>query len=343
MKTLKLFFRVAIVISSLPFLLMYNVFWYFFCGGKDRLYKSRQNIFKLTREALENEFPQNIGIEHKMMALTGRSVRLHVVMAGPEDGELVVLLHGYPDVWFSWKHQIIALAQSGYRVAVPDMRGYNLSEKPRGVTHYKIRELVMDVVALISKFERLNAHIISHDWGGVVAFYLAMMHPEKVNKLIVCNAPHPVAFRHTLLSDIRQALMSWYFIFNAIPFLAELSFLYPAQLYKSILPTADKVYLDLLESSTAQEYAATARLNYYRAVLLHQPPLKPIRSKTLIIWGKKDAFLLPKVADAEFLRQKWVPDIEMKHVDASHFLLHEKPDQVNQYILEFIQFPDSEE
>src|SRR5262245_18860577 len=116
-------------------------------------------------------------------------VRLHVAEAG--SGPLVVLLHGFPEFWYAWRHQIPALARAGFHVVAPDMRGYNLSDKPRGVHPYRVPTLVEDVAGLIRASGAPRAAVVGHDWGGLVAWALAMQHPELVDRLVIVNSPHP--------------------------------------------------------------------------------------------------------------------------------------------------------
>jgi pimeloyl-ACP methyl ester carboxylesterase len=147
-------------------------------------------------------------------------LRLHCAFAGPEDGPLVVLLHGFPEFWWSWRHQIPALAAAGFRVVAPDMRGYNLSDKPLGVEAYRIEKLVGDVAGLIRALGRERAHIVGHDWGAVVAWEFAMRRPEMTERLAVLNVPHP----REMLKGLRrpaQLRKSWYIFFFQLPAVPE--------------------------------------------------------------------------------------------------------------------------
>jgi len=147
-------------------------------------------------------------------------VDLHVVAAGPEDGPLVVCLHGFPEYWYGWRGQIPALVEAGYRVVVPDQRGYNLSEKPQGVRRYGLNELRDDVRGLIESTGRDQAHLVGHDWGAMVAWYLAMTRPRRVERLVSINVPHPVVCKRFLTRDPRQMAKSWYGAFFQIPWLS---------------------------------------------------------------------------------------------------------------------------
>jgi pimeloyl-ACP methyl ester carboxylesterase len=118
-------------------------------------------------------------------------ITLHTVQAGPADGPLVILLHGFPEFWYGWHEQIRPLAEAGFRVVVPDQRGYNLSDKPDGVERYRIDELSRDVVGLIDAAGREQAAVVGHDWGAAVAWWTALHHADRVSKLVAVNVPHP--------------------------------------------------------------------------------------------------------------------------------------------------------
>ena len=148
-------------------------------------------------------------------------LELHTVIAGPLDGPLVVLLHGFPENWYTWRNQITFLANAGYRVVVPDQRGYNLSDKPQGVHNYRVEALTGDIKELIHAFGREKAIVVGHDWGGVVAWHLAMHHPEVVEKLVVMNAPHPATYSREIRENPAQQRKSWYVGFFQLPLLPE--------------------------------------------------------------------------------------------------------------------------
>src|SRR5690606_22918766 len=122
----------------------------------------------------------------------------------------VLLLHGFPEFWYSWRRQLPALAQAGFRAAAPDLRGYNDSDRPKGVRRYRVAELVADVRGLVRQLGGGPAYVVGHDWGGVIAWRLAALNPELVHKLAVLNAPHPAAFREGLRRNPRQWLRSSY-------------------------------------------------------------------------------------------------------------------------------------
>lgn len=156
--------------------------------------------------------------QHREARLDG--IRLHWVEAGR--GPLVVLLHGFPEFWYSWRVQISALADAGFRVVAPDQRGYNRSEKPRELRAYRMDALAGDVVALIRHLGEERAVVAGHDWGGAVAWHLARRRPEVLDRLVILNAPHPAAYRRALRTS-DQLLRSWYIFFFQLPWLPELA------------------------------------------------------------------------------------------------------------------------
>src|SRR5438309_4600494 len=161
-------------------------------------------------------YASGMAVEHRFVETNG--VRLHCAVDG--DGPLVVLLHGFLECWYSWRHQIAALAPR-FRVVAPDLRGYNESDKPEGVDAYALPELVADVHGLITAFGEREAVIVGHDWGGGVAWTFAMDHPEATRRLVVMNCPHPAIFTQHLRANGRQAARSWYMLFFQIPWLPE--------------------------------------------------------------------------------------------------------------------------
>src|SRR5262249_19746321 len=155
-------------------------------------------------------------LEHRTVRTNG--VRLHCVVDG--DGPLVLLLHGFPEGWYSWRHQIAALA-SRFRVVAPDLRGYGESEKPANVAAYAMPELVADVEGLVKAFGATDAAIVGHDWGGGIAWYFAMERPALTRRLAVLNCPHPAILLEHLRGNPRQLARSWYFFFFQLPWLPE--------------------------------------------------------------------------------------------------------------------------
>lgn len=159
------------------------------------------------------------GAEHRKIVTNG--VRLHVVQTGPQDAPLVILLHGFPEFWYGWRQQIPALAAAGLQVWAPDQRGYNESDKPVGVGAYRIDELVADVVGLIDASGLRRASLVGHDWGAAVAWWVALTAPERLERLVILNGPHPSVMRRHLTRSVRQLLRSWYIFGFQVPWVPE--------------------------------------------------------------------------------------------------------------------------
>ena len=209
-------------------------------------------------------------LTHRYADLGG--VRLHYVEAGR--GPLVLLLHGFPQFWYEWRHQIPALVEAGFRVVAPDMRGYNLSDKPPGVRSYRVELLARDVERLILACGERTAAVVGHDWGAIVAWIAAMRHPGRVGRLAILNVPHPARFPDGLLSP-RQLLRSSYVLFFQLPGLPEeVIRAGDFALLRSAL-RRDPVRAGAFTAEDIERYvgamkrpgAPTATLNYYRALL----------------------------------------------------------------------------
>src|SRR5438876_9212599 len=159
-----------------------------------------------------------------MLSFKNGDVGLQAVAAGPNDGPVVVLLHGFPEFSYGWRQQIEPLAATGFRVVVPDQRGYNLSSKPSGVAAYALAELVSDVIAIADQLGKEKIFLTGHDWGAAVAWSAALLHPQRIAKLVVLNVPHPSVMRKFLSTRPRQVLRSWYMFSFQLPWLPEAFF-----------------------------------------------------------------------------------------------------------------------
>lgn len=268
-------------------------------------------------------------------------IDLHAAVAGPQEGSVMLFLHGFPEFSLGWKKQLIFFAEKGFRVIAPDQRGYNLSSKPKGVKAYRIEELVKDVVELIQQVSSSKVILVGHDWGGAVAWELAGKHPELIEKLIILNMPHLKVMRDTLKSSPLQLLKSWYAGFFQIPLLPEwLSSLFNFKiLERSMVRSANKNTFsrqEILQYKSAWSKPGTvkAMINWYRAYKYSKPSFKHIHLPTLILWGKKDKFLLPQMAEKSNLLCSKGKLILLE--DATHWLHHEKSAKVNQLILNFL-------
>jgi len=280
--------------------------------------------------------------------IRANGLRLHAVEAGPADGDLAVLLHGFPEFWYGWRHQIEPLASAGYRVLAPDQRGYNLSDKPRDVSAYRLEETGKDVLALLDELGRDKATIIGHDWGGGVGWWLAAHHPERVQGLVIVNMPHPVVIRRALLRSPRQVLRSLYAAFFQIPRLPEALLrnndweLLVRNLQESGRPgTFDDEDIEQYRRAWWRAGAMTGMLNWYRANLRYPPDFpadKKIAVPTLIIWGAQDAALSRGMAaeSAGMCAEARLVLFE----DATHWVQHEEAGEVNEVVVEFMKRPD---
>jgi pimeloyl-ACP methyl ester carboxylesterase len=284
-----------------------------------------------------------IAIEHRTIRTNG--VNLHVALAGPDDGPLVILLHGFPEFWYSWRAQIPYLAEQGYRVMVPDQRGYNLSDKPAGIDAYRLETLVADVIGLIDAAGRDTVYLAGHDWGAAVAWGVALAHPERLKKLAILNVPHPTVFADTLRTSTTQMFRSIYFGFFQIPRLPErlmtagdawfgMRFLLSSSHPHTFSDADIRQYI----RAWKQPGAMTGMINWYRAIV-QRPPHMPddprIHVPTLVIWGAEDVALERSMA------QKSVDLCDDGRLvvfeDATHWVQHDKPDAVNALLAEFFQ------
>ncbi|MGD8605156.1 MAG: alpha/beta fold hydrolase, partial [Anaerolineales bacterium] len=148
-------------------------------------------------------------------------IRLNVVQDGPDQGPLVILLHGFPEFSYGWRQQIPYLASAGYRVWAPDQRGYNLSDKPKGIAAYNLDELAADVIGLIDASGRDQAFLVGHDWGAAVAWWVAAKYPDRLEKLVILNVPHGAVMQRNLRRNLSQMRKSWYMFFYQLPWLPE--------------------------------------------------------------------------------------------------------------------------
>jgi pimeloyl-ACP methyl ester carboxylesterase len=311
------------------------------------LWRCRQRRLALARCAcpLTQEAVAGLGVPAASHFIRAGDLQLHTILAGAEDGPLALLLHGFPECWISWRHQIPVLARAGYRVAVPDQRGYNLSDKPHGVEHYQIDRLTTDILALIHALDRERAIIIAHDWGGAVAWRFAMDHPRAVERLAIMNAPHPVAFAKALKSDWSQRLRSWYMAFFQLPWLPEalltLSPMASAHLFFRRTAVRRDAFsgddLTLLAAAIAQPGAMECMINWYRAAFRFQPAQKvrPVEAPTLLIWAEDDVALgMPLTYGLE----PWVPHLQIRYIPhCGHWVQNEAQVEVNEHLLSFLQ------
>ena len=272
------------------------------------------------------------------------AVGLHAMAAGPKDGPVVLLLHGFPEFWYGWRKQIEPLAAAGFRVIVPDQRGYNLSSKPSGVAAYALTELVSDVIAIADQLGQEKIFLAGHDWGAAVAWSTALLHPQRIAKLVVLNVPHPSVMRKFLSTRPRQLLHSWYMFFFQLPWLPEgvfsaFNFRIGARaLLRSSRPgTFSAEDLAQYRAAWSQPGALTGVINWYRALFRTRTkfPDKTVRVPTRILWGERDAFLLAEMAH-ESLRYCTSAEL-FTFANATHWLQREEPARVSELLIDFFR------
>jgi epoxide hydrolase 4 len=286
-----------------------------------------------------------LGAESTFVTL--EDVTLHVVVAGPKHGPLVVLLHGFPECWYTWRSQIPRLVALGYRVVVPDQRGYGLSDKPGGLGSYSFDVLVEDVRQLVHEFDRGSATIIAHDWGGAVAWKLAMDRPEIVQKLVIMDAPHPVAFARALKHDFAQVKRIWYMATFQLPLMPD-AFLSFSPPWTAKFFFHDNAYqkdafspddLAFMASNLAQPGAMTTMIDWYRAAVWH-PAKNPdvvIEQPTLLLWAENDVALGLGLTEG---LSNWVPNMQRVLVpECGHWVQNEQPQIVGEAIERFLTDP----
>ncbi len=283
------------------------------------------------------------GLEHTFINTNG--IRLHVVQSGPIDGPLVILLHGFPEFWYGWSKQIPALTAAGYRVWAPDQRGYNLSDKPKGIDAYTLDRLAADVVGLIDASGRDKVLLVGHDWGAAVTWWTALKYPERLTKIAVLNVPHPTVINRMLRSNFAQLRKSWYIFFFQIPWLPETlaslnHWRAGLQMLKasSRPDTFSEADLDRYREAWAQPGAYTAMLNWYRALVQRRPDTRlasvRISVPTLLIWGVQDVALGREMAQPSI---DLCDDGRLVFIEeATHWVQHDEPARVNQLLLEFL-------
>jgi pimeloyl-ACP methyl ester carboxylesterase len=279
--------------------------------------------------------PSRVGVPGTSRFVDVGDVRLHTVLAGPEDGEPVVLLHGFPEFWYGWHAYLEPLANAGYRVVVPDQRGYHRSEKPTSVSAYHPDRLAGDVCGLLDALDIQDAHLVGHDWGALVGWWVGLHTPERLRTLSILNVPHPTAFRRSLTRNPRQLLRSWYAGFFQLPRVPEL--LAPAGNWRVLTDvleqtsrpgTFDETDFERYRTAWGVDAAYRSMVNWYRAMgrANPRPRTERVTPPTLVLWGANDDFLLESLAaeSAAYCATSRLVVLD----DATHWLHHEEPDRV---------------
>ena len=280
-------------------------------------------------------------------------VQLHYASCGVPGAPLMLFLHGFPEFWYAWRAVLPAFGDRFHAVA-PDLRGYNLSDKPADVRAYRASALVADVDALVRGLGHERCVLVAHDWGGAVAWSFAIAHPQRVAKLVILNAPHPVPFARALAGDAEQQTASQYMNWLRRPgseaVLARDGF---ARLDDFFLRLGGAAWFrgevrDAYHAAWAQPGAIAGAVAYYRASPLHPPSGDDpgaarlqladsdfvVRTKTLVVWGERDTALRPVLLEG---LERLVPDLRVVRLPAAtHWLVHEQPQRVIREIAEFV-------
>jgi pimeloyl-ACP methyl ester carboxylesterase len=277
--------------------------------------------------------------QHECIHTNG--INLHYVTQG--EGPLMLMLHGFPEFWYSWRHQIPEFAQD-YKVVAVDLRGYNDSDKPAAQTAYVMSEFVADIKGVIEGLGYEQCVLVGHDWGGVIAWNFAYAHPEMVKQLVVLNAPPPAVFSQKLFRSL-QWLRSWYVLLFQIPVLSE--FLIQLGDYKALemafsgMAIRKSAFteedLNIYKDALAKRGVLTAALSYYRNVFqqgLTEQSWEMLDVPTLIIWGEEDIALDKELT---YGLNKYIRDLQIRYIsNCSHWVQQEQPELVKQYIREFL-------
>jgi epoxide hydrolase 4 len=285
------------------------------------------------------------GITVRMIEANGQ--RFEIAECGSGD-RLALCLHGFPELHYSWRHQMPMLAAQGWRVWAPNLRGYGASARPDGVRAYALDNLTHDVAALIDASGAKEVMLIAHDWGAIIAWAFAIRKLRPITRLIIMNVPHPMVGMREI-RKWRQFWKSWYIFFFQIPRLPEYGLLRNGAepirqafrnmaVDKSRFPRAD---LDLYAAAASRPGAMTAMLNYYRALLRHRNSVDlgdgRIDTPTLMIWGEEDTALNIHCTDGT---EAWVPRLTLHRLPGvSHWVQQEAPEQVNALITAWLDQP----
>jgi len=273
-------------------------------------------------------------------------IRLHVVLAGPARGKPLIFLHGFPEFWFAWRRQIDHFVSSGFRVIIPDQRGYNLSDKPAGIGSYSIELLAKDIVGVLDSVAAAKTFVVGHDWGGAVTWYLAARYSERISRAVMLSVPHPRVFMKNFFMNSAQLRRSSYIFFFQIPWLPEFilrrrdwALLVRVLQNTSLNGVFSECDLKQYKEAWEKKYALTAMLNWYRAILLRpsrlalDPEASRVKVPALLIWGKNDQFASETMArqSLEYCDDGCLEVFE----SATHWVQHEESANVNTLLSQF--------
>jgi len=307
---------------------------------------------------------RNPEFRHGFLPLYDGSIRIHYAEAGDPNKPLLLFIHGFPEFWYTWQHQLRAF-RNDYHVVAIDLRGYGESSKPQSVGDYHLSKLVEDIRQSVAALGNGKCFLVSHDWGASLSWRFTIKYPEMVKKLVICSAPHPVAMQNRAF--VKKLINSWYVYFFQCPYLPEITLkANDMELLEKMLTTPpagctspDAFTQDDIEAwkyTFQQPGALTAPINYYRSAIPQVPakteePTGPaeqnlgsekssqsesiVKPPTLIIWGSEDVALETALAQAslQFCQQGQLKVIE----GASHWVQQDRPELCNQYIRDFLR------
>jgi len=299
---------------------------------------------------------------HGFVNLYDGAIRLHYAEAGDPHRPLLLCLHGFPEFWYSWRHQLREF-QNDYHVVALDLRGYGQSSKPKAVSDYYMEKLVEDVRQTISALGKGKCYLAAHDWGGAIAWRFTLRYPQLVEKLVIFNCPHPKAFQDRLMGlSLKQWLRSWYMFFFQCPYLPEIIFrsndmkLLITMLAKPPSGCTDpnaftEQDIEAWKYTFQQPGAMTGPINFYRAIIPRLPSAPPapaeqnvgskglprgiVQPPTLIVWGTNDIALETEMSHSslQYCQKGTLRLIE----GASHWVQQDRPEMCNQFIRDFLR------
>lgn len=286
------------------------------------------------------------GVRKRLLKVNG--LKLHIAEAGKPSAPLIIFLHGFPEFWYEWRAYLPHFAKKGYYAVAPDQRGYNLSDKPKGISSYDVSILAKDIEALIHALGRKKAYIVAHDWGAMVAWQLAMTAPQKVRKMVIINVPHPEVFKRALTKSAAQRKRSWYIGFFQLPvfpekFMARHNWKAASRaLTGTSLPGA-YTEADLVHYRRAwsRPGAMTSMMNWYRAAFARRNPsaatkklwAAKVQPPTLVLWGAQDRALGKDMAQPS--ANKCRDGRLVLFPKATHWVVHERIPQIQKQISDF--------
>jgi len=274
----------------------------------------------------------SIQVQHGTADSNG--VKIHYASYGKTDGPLIVMVHGFPDFWYTWRDQMQVLGDAGYRCVAMDLRGYNLSDKPAGVENYDMRLLVGDVLSVIKANGREKAIVMAHDWGGAIAWQVALNAPQMVDKLVILNLPHPRGLSRELANNLDQQKASEYARrFQEPDSHTKLKAAPLAGWVKD--PEAKKLYVEAFERSSLESMMAYYQRNYPRPPYQESTDPRKLTMPVLLIHGLKDTALLSPALSGTW---DWIDDLTLVTIpEAGHFVQQDATQKVSRSVKSWLE------